>query len=325
MKINCNQSDESVRTILERVGEGGINLNPPFQRGEVWDRVRQARLIESVLLGIPVPPIYCICSDGIVSDVIDGKQRLTSLKSFREGLWPLKGCDIDATLNGKSWGDLTPAQQSTFQMRGLRLCRMDSTPEDRGEVISCLFDRLNSGLKLSPTDLANGRSSGNYQDLVARITPYFHSDVTSRLPVFFALGVLLSPEPPKSVRACGVPTPWEGESLREFQRKFDLLSEEEYSQAMGLVLSALDLASRGSAFLLDNDFLKASPRRKTSGRITNLSVLGSGMFWGRSGKSEDPHKAYRVYKRQAMGSRNFQLSSECLHSLCQEIQDKWAL
>lgn len=73
----------SLDTILKRMKHGEINLQPDFQRmGGIWDRLKMSRLIESLLIRIPLPAFYMDATDENYWLVIDGLQRLTALKYF---------------------------------------------------------------------------------------------------------------------------------------------------------------------------------------------------------------------------------------------------
>src|SRR5438067_1487566 len=81
-KINVVREPMSVFQAMRKIGLGEIKLDPEFQRNLVWDAARQSRLIESILLKIPLPAFYL---DAIEPDkwmVVDGLQRLSTLDSF---------------------------------------------------------------------------------------------------------------------------------------------------------------------------------------------------------------------------------------------------
>ena len=86
--MKYNKADESIRNIIETYRNGELILSPSFQRGYVWNITQASRLIESVLLSIPLPSVYLYetnfdrDSDKTIREVIDGKQRLTTLIFF---------------------------------------------------------------------------------------------------------------------------------------------------------------------------------------------------------------------------------------------------
>jgi uncharacterized protein with ParB-like and HNH nuclease domain len=69
-------------------------LQPEFQRYSVWDNAKASRLVESVLLEVPLPTIYLVEENDHKESVIDGQQRLTSFFNFLDGTLPLTGLKI---------------------------------------------------------------------------------------------------------------------------------------------------------------------------------------------------------------------------------------
>ncbi len=81
--IVIDPREPSVDIVLRRIEEGAINLQPDFQRmGGIWDEGAQSRLIESMLLRIPLPAFYLDASNENEWLVIDGHQRLTAIYKF---------------------------------------------------------------------------------------------------------------------------------------------------------------------------------------------------------------------------------------------------
>lgn len=103
-------SDTSVKTLLRDYRDGNINLRPNYQRNEVINRKKASGIIESAILGIPIPPIYIFKDKNGKFEVIDGQQRLISLFGFLGQLKDVKtklngfklvGLEILTNLNGK--------------------------------------------------------------------------------------------------------------------------------------------------------------------------------------------------------------------------------
>ncbi len=81
-KISIEQRVVAMETVIRRLKQGLINLSPAYQRNEVWDDTRRSRLIESLMLKIPLPMFYIAASDNGSWDVVDGLQRLSTIKKF---------------------------------------------------------------------------------------------------------------------------------------------------------------------------------------------------------------------------------------------------
>lgn len=94
--------------LVSRLAKDGIDLYPDFQpKAGLWSAVEQSRLIESLLIRVPIPAFYFDASDDRCWLVIDGLQRLTTLKAFAvDKKLKLKGLEYLADLNGKAFGNL---------------------------------------------------------------------------------------------------------------------------------------------------------------------------------------------------------------------------
>lgn len=107
-------SDTSVKTLVRYYHDGNIKLRPSYQRNEVINRRKASGIIESAILGIPLPPLYLFKDKGSKLEVIDGQQRLICFLGFLGHLKDIKtklngfkliGLDILKNLNGKDYED----------------------------------------------------------------------------------------------------------------------------------------------------------------------------------------------------------------------------
>src|SRR5437764_11990831 len=101
--------DWTISALRDRVERNKINLQPHYQREYVWELKPElpSRLIESILLEIPVPPIYFGKMPGARLEVIDGQQRLTTLIKFVRNEFQLQKLQGLGSLNGKYFQDLS--------------------------------------------------------------------------------------------------------------------------------------------------------------------------------------------------------------------------
>jgi len=81
-RINTKSSDREIESLYSKWKRGKLILQPDFQRQFVWDQKKASRLIESVMLAVPLPAIYLAEEKGGTESVIDGQQRLTSFFSY---------------------------------------------------------------------------------------------------------------------------------------------------------------------------------------------------------------------------------------------------
>ncbi len=147
--------DFSVGELIRLHESKEINIQPAFQRMFRWSDAQQSRLIESMLLGLPVPQIVLFQRHDGVLELIDGLQRVSSLIRFVTGNAPesvgddfqgplkLIGCDILRSLNGQDFKSLDAVLQLELKRKTLRaiVIRRTNDPNLRYEM----FKRLNSG------------------------------------------------------------------------------------------------------------------------------------------------------------------------------------
>lgn len=88
-KIRVDPKAFSLKQILDEIAEGGIDLAPDFQRNRVWSEKQRVRLIESVLLRIPLPAFYFSADQNGRLSVVDGVQRLSTIEAYVNGRFPL--------------------------------------------------------------------------------------------------------------------------------------------------------------------------------------------------------------------------------------------
>lgn len=170
-RVKTDKRDLPVETLTGWVKRGKLNLQPEFQRNYVWNKAKASRLIESLLLDIPIPVVYVSEEKNKTWAVVDGQQRLTSICAFVDGQLPdnqdfkLSGLQILTELNGKSFVALESDLQEAILGAILRLIVIDqdSDPDVKFEV----FERLNLGaVKLNDQELRNCVYRGSYNRLL---------------------------------------------------------------------------------------------------------------------------------------------------------------
>jgi len=180
--IYTEPSDPSVESLYARSKKGRLVIQPEYQRKYVWDDLKASKLIESVLLNIPLPVIYLAeeTNGGLV--VIDGQQRLTTLFSFKDGKLPdgekfkLKGLRVFPEYNGKTYADLNSDLQAKIDEFPIRVVtiKKESDPNLKFEI----FVRLNEkATPLNHQELRNCIFRGKYNDLLKKLAedPDFRS------------------------------------------------------------------------------------------------------------------------------------------------------
>ncbi len=167
-------SDPDIATLHGRRQKGKLVLQPDFQRQYVWDQKKASRLIESVLLKVPLPIVYLAEEGEGKTAVIDGQQRLTALFSFIDGKHPggksfkLSGLNVLTELNGQTYADLDEGLQDGLKDYPIRIITIlkDSPADLKFEI----FERLNTGaVPLNDMELRNCVFRGEYMELLKEL------------------------------------------------------------------------------------------------------------------------------------------------------------
>ena len=142
----------TVYDILRRVEQDRFVMDPDFQRDFIWDGVQQSKLIESVLMRIPLPVFYLAEDDQGRMIVVDGLQRLSTFRRFVSGDLELRLRDRPE-LDGKRFKDLMPKLQNRVEDCTLILYIIDSKVPEQARLD--IFDRVNSGVPLTRQQMRN--------------------------------------------------------------------------------------------------------------------------------------------------------------------------
>lgn len=181
----------SVETVLNRIDLKSINVRPTYQRNFVWGQAKISALIESLLINVPIPPIYLSRKTGSDTyDVVDGQQRLSALQSFirtkrialSNARPVLRDPDFRTDLRGKQFDQFSPEDQRKVLNTDLSFVVI--TEADQKEINGSRFDpaietftRLNqAATPLKPMELRNALFHGVYMELL-RGMPMPASDI----------------------------------------------------------------------------------------------------------------------------------------------------
>lgn len=160
--------DPPVKSLIQEIKDKELIVQPNFQRAFVWDVVRQSRLVESILLNVPIPNLFFAEDEDKTKVVVDGQQRLTALQHFQENRFRLKGLEALAALNGKLFEELTERQQRIFNNRTLR-CLVISARSD-SEIRFQVFERLNQGgMSLNAQEVRHCVYRGEFNNLLHKL------------------------------------------------------------------------------------------------------------------------------------------------------------
>lgn len=175
--------DPDIKTLNELHKDGDLVLDPDYQRNYVWNLKKASRLVESVLMRVPIPPIYLSEEKSGKFLVIDGQQRLKSLFGFLEGKleiydekskkWKfidtrLTGLETLTHLNGLTYVKLDKPLQKQFKSSTLKVTKIlkQNSPKLKYDI----FERLNRGaVALNAQEVRNCIYHGSYNDIVKEL------------------------------------------------------------------------------------------------------------------------------------------------------------
>ncbi|EDK4639149.1 DUF262 domain-containing protein, partial [Campylobacter jejuni] len=164
-KIRIEKGRMSFFEIKRRQERGDIQISPEFQREDVWNYKQKSELIESVLMGIPIPVFYFFESKDTKIQVVDGRQRITTFIDFMNDKFDLKQVKIITDIIGKKFSDLNVIQQRKIEDYQIDTYTIQPpTPE---QVKFNIFDRVNrGGTRLNNQEMRNALYQGNSTELI---------------------------------------------------------------------------------------------------------------------------------------------------------------
>lgn len=146
-----------------------IILKPSYQRDYRSTTQDESSLVESIFVGIPIPPVFMSSTRyrGVqVLDVVDGQHRLNAFYRFRKGLFQLEELPLIEGLNGKSFSDLSIEDKEAFVSHKLSAYVFRDFPGKKFELE--VFNRYNKGTKtLTPQEIRNAVYASPYNDFVS--------------------------------------------------------------------------------------------------------------------------------------------------------------
>jgi len=173
--LRISKSDFTVSSIIDKINRGKVDLRPSYQREYVWTVRTASKLIESLLLNIPVPTMFFHEVKSGKLEVVDGKQRLTSIWSFVQNEFPggqafkLSGLEVYHELNGKTFDELNETFQEIILDYPLNVHTISKTSQP--DFVFEVFERLNMGAtQLNEQELRNCIYQGAYTDLLEELT-----------------------------------------------------------------------------------------------------------------------------------------------------------
>lgn len=167
--------------IVDLIGDNErITLRPEYQRRLRWNDEKKSALIESMLLNMPVPPIYLYENAAARYEVMDGQQRINAIREFVSNQLKLKGLRILSRLNGLKYDDcpqrvLRALDRASISAIVLLLESEEGYPGipdlRPSDLRRHVFDRLNTGgVKLNPHEVRNAMNPGPLRDALLQMS-----------------------------------------------------------------------------------------------------------------------------------------------------------
>ncbi len=143
--ISIDTRKLTMETLLRRLKQGTINLNPDFQRNEVWTLEKKCQLIESLMLKIPLPMFYVSSDEKSNYTVVDGLQRLSTIRDYLIGnKFKLQKLEFwGDQFNGKALADLPPYMENRILETEFTFTVINTGTPD--VVKRNIFKRVNRG------------------------------------------------------------------------------------------------------------------------------------------------------------------------------------
>lgn len=172
-KIHLTKSDYAIPHILDFVKkETWNNIRPEYQRRLVWDIKKKSKFIESLLMNLPIPPIFLYEFDTAAYEVMDGQQRITTICEFFDDQFKLKGLEELDSLNKLSYSDLSEPIQRELLRGRIPAITVERTrgQSQKGEIQREVFNRLNTGgVTLNAQEMRNSNYSGSFNELLLEL------------------------------------------------------------------------------------------------------------------------------------------------------------
>ena len=256
-RLNINWN---ARQLVKMCMNGNITFDNAIQRGYVWDIKRKSLLIESMILGYPVPAFYARRDENRRFDMLDGKQRSSAICGYLNNEYALEG--VSEEYEGKYFNDLPEEVQDDIISYSLTVYYFEEITD---EEVNEMFYRLNNGKALTAIELTRvkAKSFEKIKELSkheiftdalkeSQINRYTNEDI-----VIKALVMMYSEKP----------------SLKnDFVRPF-IIETEITDSMVGAVKLALTDIKKAHDYLCENGHIKAAKKLYTRTHLISLVPL----------------------------------------------------
>jgi uncharacterized protein with ParB-like and HNH nuclease domain len=185
-----NRSSYSAMELLDWANSKSLLLTPKFQRRGVWQPAARSFFIDTMLRGMPVPPVYVRLTqsekkDKVIREVIDGQQRISAVTAYMRDEYSLSN-SLTGTWRGKKFSQLTPIEQNEIRNYSFNAESFQGIAD--AEVLE-IFSRLNTySVPLNSQELRNGKYFGHFKQVVYSLS-YEHLEFWRSNKLFTERGI----------------------------------------------------------------------------------------------------------------------------------------
>ena len=165
-RVVTENGSYKVALIKDTFSKLNYNLHPEYQRRITWNTKKRSKLIESLIINIPIPPIFLYEYDYDKYEIMDGLQRISTIIDFYDNKFKLTGLEEWSELNGKNYKNLPDKIKEGIDRRQLQVITLlkesANNPERAEKIKRLVFERLNTGgVKLQGQEIRNAIFNGN--------------------------------------------------------------------------------------------------------------------------------------------------------------------
>lgn len=169
-EVSFDTRDFTIEIIVQKYNKGLDNdeneiFVPDYQRDFVWDVERQSKMVESIILGLPIPSIFVAEDINGRLEIVDGSQRIRTLSAFINDELVLKDLNKVTSLNGKKFSELDESRKRKFNNTAISMIVLseETSPDMRND----LFERINKGSDiLRGMEVRKGIYTGDFTDFL---------------------------------------------------------------------------------------------------------------------------------------------------------------
>ena len=173
-RIVTEQTRYPLKNVKAIFQSSDYKLDPYYQRDIVWGGTTKSRLIESFIINIPIPPIFLFEYEYGKFEIMDGKQRISTIISFLDDEFCLESLEFFQEYNGKKYSELPADVKETITRRYVSgIIILSESTKDESEkqnMRRLVFERLNTGgLALNRQEVRNAIYSGPFNEMLKRL------------------------------------------------------------------------------------------------------------------------------------------------------------